>query len=90
MHDSFLGKSEIFIVLIFFPFNLDFLDSKALPRKLWKFLHKDQKELLHDTGGKLPSLTPHIYHVDITAYLKISVNENKILRHVSEYTEIKS
>lgn len=83
MHDSFLGKSEIFKVLNVFLFNLDFLDSKALPRKLWKFLHKNQKEPPHDTGGKLPSLTPHIYHVDIIAHLKIYVNENIILRHKS-------
>lgn len=59
-----------------------FLDSKALPRKLRKFLHKDQKELLHDTGGKLPSLTPHIYHVDIIAHLKIYVNEIYIETHL--------
>lgn len=68
-----------FLSVKFFPFQFRFfLHSKALPRKRWKFLHKDQKELLHDTGGKLPSLTPYIYHVDIIAHLKIYVNENNI------------
>ena len=78
----------IFIVLFFFPFNSEFSYSKDVPGKLWNFFHKDQKELLHDTGSKLSSLTPHIYHVDIIAHLKIYVNKNTILRRKSDYFEI--
>lgn len=44
--------------------------------------------MLRDTGGKLPSLTPHIYHVDIISHLKIYVNKNIILKCKSLTAEI--
>lgn len=61
-----------------------FFLSKYLPRKLWKFLSGNQ-EALPDTGGKLPSLSPRMCHVDIIAHWMIYVNEHIVSRYISGY-----
>lgn len=65
------------------PFNSNFLDSNTYQGTYGHFFINDQNELLHDTGGKLTSLTSHIYHVDVNDHLNTHINKNMTLRHTS-------